>query len=114
MMRGLFWSILAIGTIFIALPAQAIGRYDSNYAVCREVYGADGGYIECTYTSIEQCKGSQSGMGGDCFNNPTYVAPPPAPEEAAPAPPPAPVPAASKKARRPPAPATPKGNGTSG
>jgi uncharacterized protein DUF3551 len=97
-MRGILWPILGIATICIASPAQAVGRYDSNYPVCMEAYGSEGSRIECFFMSIEQCKASASGSSGTCFNNPTYVAPPaPAAEDAA-TPPPA-SPAGSKKKR---------------
>jgi len=68
---------------------KSAGRYDPDYAVCMEVYGADGSHIDCLYTSMEQCKGSASGMAGTCFNNPTYVPPQPEPTaaQAEPAPP---------------------------
>jgi len=86
-MRGLVWSILGTGMIFAASPAWA-QRYDPNYPVCMEVYGSDGSIIECSYTSMAQCKVGARGTAGICFNNPNYVAPPveaSPPAEAAPA-----------------------------
>jgi hypothetical protein len=82
-MRAGACTILCIGAILIAAPALAAGgRYDPDYAVCMEAYGADGSRIECMYTSIEQCKLGTTGTAGTCFNNPNYV---PRPAEAAPA-----------------------------
>ena len=89
--------ILGIGMISAASPAWAQGRYDPTYPVCMEVYGADGSRIECFYTSMAQCKETQRGMGGSCFDNPLYVAPPPEPAPVAETPP-APV-AKSKKTK---------------
>jgi Protein of unknown function (DUF3551) len=65
-----------------ALPVKPKkpGRYDPDYAVCMESYGSDGTRVECSYTSIEQCKLGATGTPGTCSKNPYYV--PPAPEVA--------------------------------
>ena len=83
-------------------PKKNMGRYDPDYAVCMEVYGAEGSRIECSFTSMEQCKLGTTGTAGTCFNNPYYV--PPAAEAAPqtePVPPvkPAKTPKSSKSAK---------------
>src|SRR6516164_5294374 len=109
-MRAGACTILGIGVILIATPVWAAGgRYDPDYPVCIESYGADGSVIQCFYTSMEQCKISASGSPGTCFNNPSYV-PPPAPAAAAPQTEPAPPakpakPAKSAKSAKSPQPA---------
>jgi hypothetical protein len=72
-------------------PLKSAGRYEPNYPVCMEVYDTTGGRLECRYATYEQCRQFTFGSGGTCFNNPSYVAPPPppAPVQAEPAPPPA-------------------------
>ena len=92
-----------------AKTGKSAGRYDPDYPVCMESYGADGSVIQCFYTSMEQCKISASGSPGTCFNNPSYV-PPPAPAAAAPQTEPAPPakpakPAKSAKSAKSPQPA---------
>ena len=72
-----------------AKTGKSAGRYDPDYPVCMESYGADGSVIQCFYTSMEQCKISASGSPGTCFNNPSYV-PPPEPAAAVPQTEPAP------------------------
>jgi Protein of unknown function (DUF3551) len=61
---------------------QKQGRYDSKYPFCKEAYDSSGSVIECSYTSMEECKMAAERYGM-CSNNPYYVAPPP--EETRPA-----------------------------
>lgn len=63
--------ILALGTGFAARPAFA-QTYAPGYPVCLHVYGRVA-YIECRYTSIEQCKATASGRAAVCEINP-YLA----------------------------------------
>jgi hypothetical protein len=65
--------ILAIGATLAAAPAQA-QTYDPDYPVCMEVYAPYGSYLDCSFTSIPQCKASASGRGAQCLINP-YFAP---------------------------------------
>jgi hypothetical protein len=37
------------------------------------------GMTECLYANVAQCRASVSGVGGYCYQNPAYVAPPPPP-----------------------------------
>jgi Protein of unknown function (DUF3551) len=70
-----------MGAMLIAAPMWAAGgRYGTDYPVCMEALDAGTGtHIECSYTSMEQCK---QGASGSCFKNPSYV---PQPAEAEPA-----------------------------
>src|ERR1700741_4039657 len=70
--------IVGIGAMLIAAPVWAAGgRYGTDYPICMEALDAGTGtHIECSYTSMEQCR---QGASGSCFKNPTYVPPPPEP-----------------------------------
>ena len=71
-MRVLACTILTIATVLVAAPARA-QTYDPNYPVCLQTYGIDGGYIDCSFTSLAQCAASASGRGGLCLNNPYFA-----------------------------------------
>jgi Protein of unknown function (DUF3551) len=61
-------------------PKKNAGRYGTDYPVCMEALDAGGGtHIDCLYTSIEQCRQGAVGTPGTCFNNPSYMPPPPEP-----------------------------------
>jgi hypothetical protein len=82
-MRAGTCTILGIGAILITAPAWAAGgRYDPDYPVCMEAIASESSIIDCSYTSIEQCRIGTSGTSGNCFKNPRYV---PRPGDAAPA-----------------------------
>jgi hypothetical protein len=70
---ALVWIVLEIGMTCATTPAMA-QTYDPNYPVCIEKYSIGGGYIDCSFTSMPQCKATASGRGGQCFDNP-YFAP---------------------------------------
>lgn len=70
-MRILACAVL-IGTIFAAAPARA-QTYDPSYPVCLQTYGIDGGYIECSFTSLAQCAASASGRSAQCLINPYFA-----------------------------------------
>ena len=70
----------------------------TQYPVCMEEYSGDDTHIECSFTSMEQCKNGSSAITGRCFENLYYKPPPPEPAPVAETPP---DPAAkSKKQRR--------------
>jgi hypothetical protein len=71
-MRVLACTILTIGTMLVAAPARA-QTYDPNYPVCQQVYGINGSYYDCSFTSLAQCAASASGRGGLCLNNPYFA-----------------------------------------
>ena len=66
------WTMLAIGAALIAAPASA-QTYDPNFPVCLETYGIDGGYIDCSFTSLAQCRASASGRAAQCLTNPYFA-----------------------------------------
>ena len=71
-MRVLACTILTIATVLVAAPARA-QTYDPNYPVCQQVYGINGSYYDCSFTSLAQCAASASGRGGLCLNNPYFA-----------------------------------------
>jgi Protein of unknown function (DUF3551) len=66
------WTILAIGIMLAAAPAQA-QTYDPNYPICLQLYGDKGNYIDCSYTSLTHCSASASGRASQCFTNPYFA-----------------------------------------
>jgi len=79
-MRLLRWIILTSATILVVAPATA-QRYDPRYPVCLQKWGEAGAIgIDCSFTSLEQCKATASGLSASCFANPYS----PQPQQAAP------------------------------
>jgi hypothetical protein len=87
LMRILALSALAL--VFVSgsamlTPADA-QAYDPRYPVCMKLFGGgrfgEGAWIDCSFTSLEQCRASASGRAAMCDPNP-YFAPPPAPRRA--------------------------------
>lgn len=77
-MRALTLAIIAAATILAAGPARA-QAYDPNYPVCMHLYGGlmgGGEWIDCSYTSLPQCKATASGRPAMCEINPYYAGPP--------------------------------------
>jgi hypothetical protein len=70
MMRVAALVILAMATVLAAAPSQAQNTPD---------YTVDGDHVECSFTSLDQCRQSATGRGASCFANPD-------PRVAAPAP----------------------------
>jgi Protein of unknown function (DUF3551) len=58
--------------MLVAVPARA-QTYDPSYPVCLQTYGIEGGYIECSFTSLAQCAASASGRAAQCLNNPYFA-----------------------------------------
>jgi hypothetical protein len=71
-MRLPAWMMLAIGATFVVSPACA-QAYDPNFPVCLQTYGIDGGYIDCSFTSLAQCGASASGRAAQCLTNPYFA-----------------------------------------
>lgn len=65
-------AILTTAAVLTAAPVLA-QTYDPNYPVCLQTYGIDGGYIECSYTSLAQCAQSASGRAAQCITNPYFA-----------------------------------------
>jgi hypothetical protein len=71
-MRKLCWIILAGATILTAAPATA-QRYDPRYPVCLQTWEWGGStYINCSFTSLDQCRMTASGLSGMCYANPYW------------------------------------------
>ena len=64
--------IATIAALVAAPPARA-QTYDPSYPVCLQVYGIEGGYISCGYTSMAQCQLSASGRAAQCIVNPYFA-----------------------------------------
>ena len=72
-MRILALAVLTTVAILTTAPAVA-QRYDANYPICLQSYGLGGGYnIDCSYTSMEQCRATASGLSATCDANPYYA-----------------------------------------
>ncbi|MGY3451908.1 DUF3551 domain-containing protein [Bradyrhizobium sp. USDA 4353] len=87
-MRVLTWSALVLAVTAgwaMTSPAQA-QAYDPRYPVCMKVYegGRFGGgeWIDCSYTSLPQCRATASGRSATCDLNPFYAPPEPPPRRA--------------------------------
>ena len=82
-MRILALTVLAIGAVSAAAPAQA-QTYDPNYPVCMHRYtgdiaGGGGHWYDCSFTSLPQCRATASGLAATCDLNPYYRAGEPRP-----------------------------------
>ena len=71
-MRSPVLPLLAVAAVLTAAPVRA-QTYDPNYPVCLQTYGIDGGYIDCSYTSLAQCAQSASGRAAQCIVNPYFA-----------------------------------------
>ena len=71
-MRVLIWTIMAMGTVFAALPATA-QTYAPAYPVCLYDWTRGNNYYECSYTSLPQCNASASGRAAACVINPYFA-----------------------------------------
>jgi hypothetical protein len=71
-MRMLRRIILVVTTILAVAPATA-QRYDPRYPVCFQKWG-EGGFtaIDCSYTSLDQCRMTASGRSAMCYANPYW------------------------------------------
>jgi hypothetical protein len=69
-MRVTLLTVLAIGVMLTAAPARA-QTYDSRYPVCLQTFGPFQG-IDCSYTSMAQCKFSTGIRASQCITNPYY------------------------------------------
>jgi hypothetical protein len=71
-MRVLRWTILAVATFLASAPATA-QRYDPHSPVCLQKWGQSGATgVDCSYTSLEQCRATASGLSATCYANPYW------------------------------------------
>ncbi|WP_283806465.1 DUF3551 domain-containing protein [Bradyrhizobium neotropicale] len=68
-------ALAAIGTLLASGHALA-QTYDPRYPVCMQIYGPVG-YLDCRYTSLQQCRYLAVGRSATCVENPYF--PPRAP-----------------------------------
>ena len=69
-MRILALAILTAVTVLTTAPAVA-QRYGGNSPFCLQSYGMGGSYgIDCSYSSMEQCQATASGLSATCMMNP--------------------------------------------
>jgi Protein of unknown function (DUF3551) len=71
-MRTLPVAILIVGMISAAAPAWA-QTYSPNFPVCLQTYGFAGDNIDCSFTTLPQCKASASGISAQCLTNPYFA-----------------------------------------
>jgi hypothetical protein len=80
-MRLSLLTLTAIATLFVAADAGA-QTYDPHYPVCMHKFtggggglggGGGGGYFDCSFTSLEQCRATASGLAASCDVNPYYA-----------------------------------------
>ncbi|QAU49379.1 DUF3551 domain-containing protein [Bradyrhizobium guangzhouense] len=77
-MRLSLLTLTAIAGLFAAADASA-QTYDPRYPVCMHVYsggglsGGGGGWFDCSFTSLPQCRASASGRAASCDVNPYYA-----------------------------------------
>ena len=70
-MRRLPWTILAVAAIAVITPAVA-QRYDPRYPVCFEGKQQGSMTIDCSFTSLDQCRMTASGRNATCYANPYW------------------------------------------
>ena len=71
-MRILALAVVTMAAIWTAVPAQA-QTYDPAYPVCLHLFKRGGDYYQCSYSSLEQCRQTASGLGAMCDINPFYA-----------------------------------------
>ena len=70
-MRMYRW-ILA-GVMLLALAPATAQRYDPRFPVCIQVWEWGGSSnIDCSYTSLDQCRMTASGLSATCYPNPYW------------------------------------------
>jgi hypothetical protein len=67
------WSVFVITTATISAAEPVQGQtYDPRYPVCMQTYGPISG-INCTYTSLANCRLLVRGRSAQCLTNPYFV-----------------------------------------
>ena len=72
MIRILALVILTVLAVQLAPPALA-QTYDPHYPVCMELSEWGGWRIDCSFTSMGQCRASASGRAATCLANPYFA-----------------------------------------
>jgi len=71
-MRVSIWAMLAIAAGLMTAPASA-QTYNPRYPFCLDTRDANGGYMDCSYYTEEQCAASAAGRAGGCLANPFFT-----------------------------------------
>jgi hypothetical protein len=71
-MRLLALATIAIGIWATTIPALAQTYGNSNYPICLQRFGRFYS-IDCSFTSIDQCRFSATGLSAQCISNPYYT-----------------------------------------
>ena len=70
-MRLMVCFVVAAATICAAVPVWG-QTYDPRYPVCMQIYGPFGG-INCSFTSMANCRLLAQGHPAQCSTNPYFV-----------------------------------------
>lgn len=69
---------LSIAVLAILSSPSRAQTYDPHYPVCMKIIVWGGGeWIDCSYTSLPQCRATASGRAATCDVNPYFTAPVP-------------------------------------
>lgn len=67
---------ITLGAAATIATFAAPARAEIQYPWCAEYSGDDGsGGTNCGFTTLAQCRATVSGIGGWCYENPSYNAP---------------------------------------
>ncbi len=61
-----------LGSAVLATAPASAQTYDPKYPVCMTLTEWGGSRIDCSFTSIPQCKASAAGRSAQCDANPFY------------------------------------------
>ena len=65
--------LTTITVLAAAAPVQA-QTFGGKYPICIQYYSWGGSrYIDCAYSSMEQCQATASGLSATCVTNPYYA-----------------------------------------
>ena len=65
--------LAALIAAMLAVPPVRAQTYDPAYPICLQAYGITGGYIACSYASMDQCRLSACGRAAQCIINPYFA-----------------------------------------
>jgi uncharacterized protein DUF3551 len=71
-MQGRLLGAILTGGVVLAATSASAQAYDPRYPVCMTLTEWGGSRIECSFTSIAQCKETASGRAAQCDANPFY------------------------------------------
>jgi hypothetical protein len=72
-MRSHIFSLALASAALIGATALASAQSPYSYPWCsRQVSGKEGSTTSCYFTSYQQCMTTISGIGGWCYQNPSY------------------------------------------